>query len=78
MAQSTITSKHQTTIPKEVRDKLGTGPGDVLHWEVQNGQARVRPAARAFLRRRGSIEVGAGSTVEDVRRARELRGTGGA
>ena len=40
MAQSTITSKNQTTVPKEVRDKLGTGPGDVLHWEVENGHAR--------------------------------------
>ena len=76
MAQSTITSKHQTTIPKEVREKLGTGPGDVLHWDVEDGQARVRPADLAFLRRRGSIEVGAGSTVEDVRRARARRGTG--
>ncbi len=74
MAQSTITSKNQTTVPKEVRDKLGTGPGDVLHWEVENGHARVRPAAVGFLRRRGTVAVGHGSTVDDVRRARARRG----
>ena len=27
MAQSKITSKNQTTVPKEVRDKLALGPG---------------------------------------------------
>ena len=74
MAQSTITSKNQTTVPREVREKLGTGPGDVLHWEVERGEARVRPAAVGFMRRRGSVAVGPGSTVEDVRRARAERG----
>jgi len=74
MAQSSITSKNQTTVPKEVRDKLGTGPGDVLHWEVKDGHARVRPAAVAFLRRRGTVAVGRGSTVDDVRLARARRG----
>ena len=75
MAESTITAKHQTTVPKEVREKLGTGPGDVLHWEVEDGEARVRPAALSFLRRRGTVAVGRGSTVDDVRRARARRGT---
>ncbi len=75
MAQSTITSKNQTTVPKEVRERLGTHPGDVLHWEVEDGQALVRPAAMAFLRRKGTLAVGRGSTVEDVRRARERRGS---
>jgi AbrB family looped-hinge helix DNA binding protein len=76
MAQSSITSKNQTTVPKEIRDKLGTGPGDVLHWEVEGGYARVRPAAVGFLRWRGKVAVGGGSTVDDVRRARARRGGG--
>lgn len=75
MTKSTITVKFQTTIPKEVRQKLGVGPQDVLQWEVQDGYARVSPADRAFLKRRGTIQVGPGSTVEDVQRARALRGT---
>ena len=74
MAQSSITSKNQTTVPKEVRDRLGTGPGDVLHWEVENGDVRVRPAAVSFLRWRGKVAVGRGSTVGDVRSARARRG----
>lgn len=74
MAQSSITSKNQTTVPKEIRDRLGTGPGDVLHWEVENGHARVRPAAVSFLKWRGRVAVGLGSTVDDVRSARARRG----
>lgn len=74
MAQSTITAKNQTTVPKEVRERLGTGPGDVLHWEIENGHARVRPAAVTFLQRQGMLTVGRGSTVEDVRQARARRG----
>lgn len=75
MTKSTITVKFQTTIPKEVRQKLGVGPQDVLQWDVQEGYVRVSPADRAFLKRRGTIQVGPGSTVDDVRRARALRGT---
>lgn len=75
MTKSTITVKFQTTVPKEVRQKLGVGPQDVLQWEVQDGYVRVSAAGKAFLKRRGTIQVGPGSTVEDVRRARALRGT---
>jgi bifunctional DNA-binding transcriptional regulator/antitoxin component of YhaV-PrlF toxin-antitoxin module len=75
MAESKITSKNQTTVPKEVRDRLGVGPADVLHWEVfDRGEVRLTVADRKFLLRRGSIRVGAGSPVDDVRRAREQRG----
>lgn len=75
MTKSTITVKYQTTVPREVREKLGVGPQDALQWEVMDGYARVSVSDRAFLKRRGSIHAGAGSTVEDVRRARSLRGT---
>lgn len=75
MIQSTITAKYQTTVPKEIRQKLGIGPRDVLRWEVVGKDARVTVAQRRFLERRGSIHVGPGSAVEDVRRMRALRGT---
>jgi antitoxin (DNA-binding transcriptional repressor) of toxin-antitoxin stability system len=74
MAKSTLTGNYQTTVPREVREELGIEPGDVLHWRVIGGQARVVPAKHPFLARRGSIKVGPGSTVEDVRRARRERG----
>jgi len=76
MAQSTITSKYQTTVPKEVRQKLDLGPKDVLLWEVVGKDARVSVARSSFLDRRGSIHVGSGSAVDDVRTARAQRGLG--
>lgn len=77
-AKSTITSKNQTTVPKEVRERLGMGPGDVLVWDVVDQVVQVRAADPSFLRRRGSVSVVAGSAVEDVRTARRLRGREGA
>lgn len=75
MTHSTITSKFQTTVPKEIRERLRLERHDVLIWELEGDGARVRPATRRFLARRGGIAVGAGSPVEDVRRARRLRGS---
>jgi AbrB family looped-hinge helix DNA binding protein len=34
MTTTTLTSKGQTTIPKEVREQLGLAPGDVLKFTV--------------------------------------------
>ena len=76
MPQSTITSKHQTTVPKLVREQLGVGPGDVLVWDIVGGAVHLTVADRAFLKRRGMIALGPGSAVADVARARALRGTG--
>jgi AbrB family looped-hinge helix DNA binding protein len=77
MAKSTITVKYQTTIPKEVRQKLGVRPSDVLQWEVVGNHVRVTAASPAFLQREGRIKVGPGDSVEDVRRAREIMGIKG-
>ena len=74
MVQSKITSKHQVTVPKEIREKLGVKPGDRLVWEVVGDEARVVPARNAFLERAGTIKVGPGSVVDDVRKARRMRG----
>jgi bifunctional DNA-binding transcriptional regulator/antitoxin component of YhaV-PrlF toxin-antitoxin module len=74
MSKSTITVKYQTTVPKEVREKLKVGPSDVLQWEMAGDHVRVTASSRAFLDLRGSIKVGPGDPVEDVRRARERIG----
>jgi AbrB family looped-hinge helix DNA binding protein len=50
---SRITSKGQTTIPREVRDKLSLRPGDVLVYEFDRDEMRVRkqaPLDLAYLR----------------------------
>jgi AbrB family looped-hinge helix DNA binding protein len=38
-----ITSKGQTTVPKEVRDRLGLERGARIEWIVEDGRAIVRP-----------------------------------
>lgn len=38
-----VTSKGQTTIPKEVRDQLGLDQGTRIEWTVEDGKATVRP-----------------------------------
>jgi AbrB family looped-hinge helix DNA binding protein len=39
MLTSRITSKGQTTIPKRVRDSLNISAGDVISFEVREGEA---------------------------------------
>ena len=41
MATATITSKGQTTIPKEIRDSLGMKPGDRMPWPRITNQAAL-------------------------------------
>jgi len=43
-AQAVVTSKGQITVPKAVRDALGVHVGDVLVFEVEAGNVRVRPS----------------------------------
>lgn len=77
MAKSTITVKYQTTVPKEVRKRLGVMPGDVLTWEVVGDRVQVAAAEPAFLLREGRIKIGPGDPVEDIRKARKLMGVKG-
>lgn len=39
---SAVTSKGQTTIPKELRDALGIKEGTPLRWKLENGVLTVR------------------------------------
>ena len=41
---SKITSKRQVTIPKDVADEYGIGPGDVIEWQAAGDFIRVLPA----------------------------------
>jgi AbrB family looped-hinge helix DNA binding protein len=43
---SKITSEYQVSIPKELADQLGVGPGDEVEWEVAGDEFRVRPARK--------------------------------
>ena len=53
MQTSRVTSKGQTTIPRVIREKLSLKPGDVLVYEVNDGEVRLRkqaPLDVAYLR----------------------------
>jgi AbrB family looped-hinge helix DNA binding protein len=41
-ALSKLTSKGQTTIPREVRDKLALKPGDLIAFEMQGDAVQIR------------------------------------
>ncbi len=50
---SRLTSKAQTTIPREVRDKLSLRPGDTIVYEIEDDTVRMRkqaPMDVAYLR----------------------------
>jgi antitoxin PrlF len=57
MAAATLTSKGQTTIPKEIRDFLRIGPGDKLDFVVESdGRVILRPATLDVRQLRGMLK----------------------
>ena len=46
LAQSKVTAQGQISVPAEVRQKLGIGPGSVLEWDEEGDAVVVRKAGR--------------------------------
>jgi AbrB family looped-hinge helix DNA binding protein len=46
LALSKITAQGQTSVPLEIRRKLGIGPGSVLEWDEEGEAVIVRRAGR--------------------------------
>ncbi len=58
MPTSTITSKGQTTIPKEIRARLHLQPGDRLEFVVEDdGRVMVLPATLDAAELRGILKA---------------------
>jgi len=56
MATATLTTKGQLTLPKEVREALGVGPGDRVDFiRMDDGNFAVLPATHSVLSLRGLI-----------------------
>ena len=56
MPVATLTSKGQTTIPKEIRELLGLSPGDKLDFVVESdGRVVLRPATLDVRALRGML-----------------------
>lgn len=74
MAISTLTSKGQTTVPKEVREALHLEEGDKLTWEIRGGKVSVTTDRPALWEWEGFIKTGSGDVVKDIAEARKTRG----
>ncbi|MDH5718612.1 MAG: AbrB/MazE/SpoVT family DNA-binding domain-containing protein [Spirochaetia bacterium] len=70
--KSKITSKYQTTIPKEVREKLKLSVSDSIEWEVENDKIVIKPAKSKILNFMGIIKVGKGNIKNDIKKASDL------
>jgi AbrB family looped-hinge helix DNA binding protein len=46
IARSRVTAQGQISIPSDVRQKLGVGPGSVLEWDEEGSNIVVRRAGR--------------------------------
>lgn len=70
---STVTSKFQTTIPKEVREKLGISVHDALEWVVEKEKVTVYPVHKSFLHYRNTVKTGEGDITADIELTRTDR-----
>lgn len=46
VAKSKLTAQGQISVPAQVRNKLGLGPGSVLEWDERDDEVVVRRAGR--------------------------------
>jgi AbrB family looped-hinge helix DNA binding protein len=47
-AASRLTSKCQVTVPREIRDALHVGAGDLVHFTMEEGRAVLRSAPESY------------------------------
>ncbi len=67
--QAKITSKGQTTIPQEVRERLGLQSGDHVEFVIVEGGAMMIPKNKSIAELFGMLgtpQTGAGATLEDI------------
>ena len=65
MAATTLTSKGQVTVPKNVRDLLGIGPGSKVMFDLTStGDVVLRPVGARSVRRSPFAQVRGSATVK--------------
>lgn len=72
MTIATLTSKGQTTIPKQVRDHLKLSPGDKLDFVIESGgRVVIRPAKLDVRELKGLLKRNDGKvlSIEDMNAA---------
>ncbi len=65
---STVTTKGQVTIPKEVRDLLHIHPNDKVDFIIEGGRAVIVPI-RTLKDLRGAVAAKKGATIDLERKA---------
>ena len=64
MVESTVTAKGQTTVPSEIREKVGAAPGTRLVWHLMpDGSIVVRAKTRSILDLAGTLKAPKGKRV---------------
>ena len=69
---STVTSKGQTTIPKQFRDAMGITDGTPLRWTLENGVLTVRAKTKRLEEYAGMLgrpPNARHATIEDMNQA---------
>jgi len=74
MPTSTLTTKGQTTVPKEVRDALALEAGDKLSWQIHDGRVAITTDRPSLLDFEGFIKNSSGDVVAEIAEARKRRG----
>jgi antitoxin PrlF len=74
MPTSTLTTKGQTTVPKEVRDALALSPGDKLSWQIHGGRVAITTDRPSLLDFEGFIKNSSGDVVAEIAEARKRGG----
>jgi antitoxin PrlF len=78
MSRSTLTSKGQITLPKDIREHLGVEAGDRLNFEIRDGAVVVEPETidittlRGIVKKRGK-GVSLAAMDEAIRRGASRR-----
>ncbi len=64
MVESTITAKGQTTVPAQIREMIGAGPGTRLVWHLMpDGTIIVRAKTKSILDMAGKLKAPKGKHV---------------
>lgn len=70
---TTLTSKGQVTIPKEIRDELGLKPHDKIRFSFENGHVVLRKAYPSLEEVVGSLPPLGMPIEEAIEQAKEER-----
>ncbi|MBC2593849.1 type II toxin-antitoxin system PrlF family antitoxin [Ruficoccus amylovorans] len=66
---STVTSKGQTTVPLEVRRRLGLGPRQKIVYVVEDDGVRIKAAGKGLMSVAGALSGGKAFVGKEAERA---------